>query len=441
MILHKLGAPDQAPAFLQHLVFCLRSAFPDHLYLYHDVSLPLPEYVKAVPFDAIVLDVTFLAMRWAPEDQFVAVKHQYEFVRQHTAVKIALPQDEYDCNELLDEWLVDWKVNHVFSVMSSSWNLLFPKYHRTGSIHLGYTGYVDKSLLEVKHKPFERRPFDIGYRARKLPPYFGRLGETKWTIGRDVERLASQAGLKTSIVVGPAGTLNGKAWIRLINNCKFMLGSNSGSSMLDPRGKVQRSVREYLEVNPQAPFEEVEKNCFEGLDGKHVLTALSPRVIEAALLGSCQILVEGEYSGIIRPWVHYIPIRPDAADFGRVVAAMRDRELVDQLVHNCRQAILGCEALSSEFHAKRVIDLVSGRLGGAYVNASMAQVETVLRRYNAEMPARYAGLWREARRDAFVRWVRKHPRLSSVARTANRIRKLVGRKPVSASLVPPKTPK
>lgn len=441
LILHKLGEPDRAPAFLQHLVFCLRTVFPDHLYLYHDISLPLPEYVRTVPFDGIVLDVTFLAMRWAPDAQFIGLKQQYEFVRHHKAVKIALPQDEYDCNELLDEWLVDWKVDHVFSVLSSNWQLLFPKYHKTGSIQLGHTGYVDESLLEITPRPFDRRPFDIGYRTRKLPPYFGRLGETKWTIGRDVERLARSAGLKTNIVVGPSGTLNGKAWIRLINNCKFMLGANSGSSLLDPRGNIQRAVRDYLADHPEASFEEVERHCFAGLDGKHVLTALSPRVIEAALLGSCQILVEGEYSGIIQPWVHYIPIRPDAADFDTVLAAMRDRELVDEMVQNCRQAILGSEALSVVFHARRMMELASARLDTSQGAARMAHAQEVVERYNREMPPHYSRLWREARRDAFVRWVHQHPRLSSLARSANRLRKKLIRAAASRSLVPPDAPK
>ena len=441
LILYKLGEPNQAPGFLQHLVFCLRNAFPDHLYLYHDVSLPLPEYPRTVPFDAILLDVTFLAMRWAPEDQFVALKSQYEFVRQHKAVKIALPQDEYDCHELLDEWLVDWRIDHVFTVMPSSWKLLFPKYYQTGSIHLGYTGYVDESLLKVRQKSFDQRPFDIGYRARKLPPYFGRLGETKWTIGRDVERVASLAGLKTNIVVGSSGTLNGNAWFRLINNCKFMLGANSGSSLLDPRGHIQRSVREYLAFHPEASFEEVEKNCFAGMDGKTALTALSPRVIEAALLGSCQILVEGEYSGIIRPWVHYIPIRPDAADFDLVLGAMRDRDLVGELVKNCRQAILGCEPLSAVFHAKRIIELVSARLDMSRSSAGMGRAQEVVERYNREMPARYSRLWREVRRDALVRWVHQHPRLSILVKTASGLRKKLRRTAASRSLVPPDAPK
>jgi hypothetical protein len=80
-----------------------------------------------------------------------------------------------------------------------------------------------------------------------------------------------------------------------------------------------------LRVTPDAPFEEVEKNCFPGLDGKYNFTAISPRVLEAAMLGSAQILVDGEYSGIVKPGEHFIPIRPDASNFPEVLDAMADR--------------------------------------------------------------------------------------------------------------------
>ncbi len=385
-----------APRFLRKHVFSLINCFPEHNYLYHDASLPLPQYVKDIEFDAILLDVTFLCARWAGKEYFQRRLAEYAFVAQSSAVKLAFPQDEYDCNEILDRWMCDWNIDVVFSVIASNQHVLYPNFHKQGQIHLGFTGYLDGSLVNYQYKPFQLRPIDIGYRARKLPPYFGRIGETKWTIGRDVERQAEMYGLHTDIVLGPEGTLLGDKWISFINDSKFTLGANSGSSLLDPVGSIQRTVRSYVDRNPRATFEEVEAACFYGLDGQYEFTAISPRVLEAAMLGSCQILVEGEYSGILRPWEHYIPIKNDASDFSIVFSAMQDQTLVNDLIRSCREAILATKSLSYENNASQVLTLIRElRTKRSTGNGKDVDIGQVTEKYKKEMVNDYKKMWRK----------------------------------------------
>jgi hypothetical protein len=395
LVLHSLGNPRNSLGFLKHHVFLLKNYFPQHNYLYHDIALPLPEYVQETLFDAILLDVTFLCRRWAPEEQFASLKDAYQFVRQSDSAKIAFPQDEYDCHELLDEWMRDWCIDIVYSVLSSGWEVLYPTYHKVGRIEIGYTGYVDESLIDFPRKPFNHRTIDIGYRAMKLPPYFGRIGEIKWMIGRDVELKCSNTDIKTDIVMGENGILHGNAWFDFINNCKFTLGTNSGSSLLDPRGDIQRRVRAYLLENPSSSFEEVEKTCFKGLDGHHSFTAISPRVLEAALLDSCQILVKGSYSGIVKPWEHYIPISDDASNFPEVLEAMRDHSLVQKLIRDCRAAILDCEGLRYRNTGRKLLEQIEnlGRQKG--IKSKSTVVRKVIKRYNRHMSRKYTALWRK----------------------------------------------
>lgn len=418
LVLHRLGNPRLAPSFLCHHVFALRDAFPEHNYLYHDTELPLPDYILDVAFDAIVLDVSFLWIRWLPLPIFQSIKEIYGFVRNSGALKLAFPQDEYDCNELLDDWMCDWQVDHVFSVIPSHWDVLYPRYHRQGSIRLAYTGYVDQTLLAREPRPFAARRIDIGYRARRLPPYFGRIGETKWAIGELVKVPASRAGLTTDIVLGDQGALLGAQWLDFLGDCRFTLGANSGSSLLDPRGDIQRRVRAYLKAHPAASFEEVEANCFPGLDGRHSFTAISPRVLEAGLLGSCQVLVAGDYSGIVRPWEHYIPIRADATDFPQVLEAMRDRQLVERLIRNCREAILDSKQLHYGYKAATVIGLIeSHRAKGAAATDGEAMQRTI-RRYEEAMQQQYAKHWRrQSFRRNLSRFVDRSPTVSRLARS------------------------
>jgi hypothetical protein len=390
LVLHCLGSPHNAPRFLVNHVFALINNFPQHNYLYHDATLPLPEYVKQIDFHAILLDVTFLTARWVSPEYLQSRLDSYSFVAESGALKIAFPQDEYDCNELLDQWMCKWNVDIVFSVIPLHHDVLYPMFHRRGVIKLGYTGYLDEDLIGYRKTSFSDRVIDIGYRARKLPPYFGRLGQTKWTIGRDVDRYAKSAGLKTDIVLGASGELVGLDWLTFITQCRFSLGANSGSSLLDPLGFIQKRVKAFLKHKPDAKFEEVEAACFPGLDGQYEFTAISPRVIEAGILESCQILVEGHYSGIVEPWVHYIPIKSDASDFPDVLAAMTDQSMVAQMIKRCRERILDVPELRSVNSAERILNLILEAVNRRGIVSQYDAVDQAIRRYRTDMTHRYA---------------------------------------------------
>lgn len=418
LVLNCLGNPALAPTFLNHHVFALQRNFPEHDYLYHDATLPLPDYVAEQDFDAIILDVTFLTARWASPEFLQARKDGYDFVRESAAVKIAFPQDEYDCNILLDDWMCEWNVDVVFSVIASGWDVLYPRYHTQGNIRLGYTGYIDESLMNIPTKPFQKRTIDIGYRAKKLPPYFGRIGQAKWTIGRDVARLAQDRKLNVDIELGDRGTLFGEAWINFINNSKFTLGANSGSSLLDPIGDIQRDVRAYLMANPEATFEAVEAACFPGQEGLYSFTAISPRVLEAALLDSAQILVDGEYSGIIKPGEHYIAIREDASNFQDVLAAMADTTEVTRMIGRCRQAILSIDALRYQNKARMTLELIGDLSTRKNLSPNRSSTRSAISRYMVEMPTKYKSYWsRQHFRTSVARVVAPYPLVSRILKS------------------------
>lgn len=355
IVLYHLGIAKSMPAFLKQHIFCLRNYFPKNRYLYHNVLLHSPENLKRLDVDALILDVTILGIRWGNRESFHQFLADYSFLADLPVIKIALPQDEYDCHLLLDNWMTDWKIDIVYSVLAKHWDVLYPRYSKAGNIELAYTGYLDETLLQYKPKPYHQRQIDIGYRARKLPPYFGKIGETKWQIGLSVDKKARELNLLTDIAVGDSATLHNQSWYDFIENCKFMLGSNSGSSLLDPTGLIQANIRNYLVTHPHANYEEIKSLFFSDQADKYSFTAISPRVLEAAMLKSCQILVKGEYSGILEPWVHYIPIEEDASNFSEVYDFMQNENAVLNMIDRCREKILSVPELQYTHHAARII--------------------------------------------------------------------------------------
>ena len=395
LILHRVGNPSCAPRFLRSHAMSFAESIGAARCLFHDISLPLPAYVREATFDGVFLDVTMLGARWRGAAAYREVREHYAFVRDLNAVKIAFPQDEYDCHELLDEWLCEWRVDVVMSVLDRNHEVLYPKYLLQGRIEVGFTGYVDQRLLSFPTRPHATRRIDIGYRAKRLPPYFGHIGETKWTIGRDVLARSRGTDLAVDIAVGDAATIAGEGWLDFVASCRFMLGSNSGSSLRDPRGEIQSRVKHHMSRHPRAAFAEVEAACFPGLDGVHEFTAISPRNLEAAALGTGQLLVDGEYSGILKPGEHYLALRPDASNFDEVADAMSDAPAIEAMIRRCREAILDEPRLRYESRNRTLADLVVRGLPPSGPRMTPAAADALLAQYQHDMCKRYSGLWRQ----------------------------------------------
>ena len=102
-------------------------------------------------------------------------------------------------------------------------------------------------------------------------------------------------------------------------SCKYTLGVEGGASVHDPDGAFHEASLRYLAEHPEASFEEVEANCFPGVDGGIAYYAISPRHLEACATRTAQVLIEGSYNGILRPGEHYLELRRDFSNLDEVL--------------------------------------------------------------------------------------------------------------------------
>lgn len=365
LILHALRQPERIPRFLKDPVLSLPEYFPEHTYIYHEATPQAASLAADLEVDAILLHASFLSIRCRGANEFATLRQGYDFIGGVRSVKLAFPQGEYDCSQLLDDWMCDWNIDIVYSVCVENSTWLYPRYSKIGTIQLAYSVYIEKDALFPPPSPWHHRPVDIGYRESHLPAYLGRLGETRWRIGDYVDRLARSAGLVTDILLGDHDTIDECVWMRFVRDCKFTLGAPTGSSVLDLVGSIRMSVTDYLSNHRNASFDDVQQACLLGLDGRCRFEVLSPRVIVAGLQESGQILVEGDYGGILKPWEHYIPIQPDASNFSEVCDAVRDPSFTEPLIKNCKRALLETEALWSSCHAQKIVEFIANYRGRA----------------------------------------------------------------------------
>jgi hypothetical protein len=109
----------------------------------------------------------------------------------------------------------------------------------------------------------------------------------------------------------------------------------SGVSIFDLEDKVYQGFQRLMAQNPKISFEEMsEKLIFQEWENRIPYRTISPRHFEAAAFRVCQILYEGDYSGILKPMVHYIPLKKDFSNFEEVIRMFRDTSIRHELTEN-----------------------------------------------------------------------------------------------------------
>ena len=66
-----------------------------------------------------------------------------------------------------------------------------------------------------------------------------------------------------------------------------------------------------------------------------LMNQISPKIFEMAACGTAMILFEGEYSGIVKPNVHFLPLAKDFSNVSEVITKLRDTDKLEEMVKNC----------------------------------------------------------------------------------------------------------
>jgi hypothetical protein len=201
------------------------------------------------------------------------------------------------------------------------------------------TGYVPERLLTKVVRPYAERPIDVGYRARKVPAWLGELGREKYEIGKVFRDDAVDDGLALDISFREEDRLYGDKWIDFVCNCKAMLGVESGASVFDFTGEIQRSVESHERRNPGVDFQTLKELYFADKDGKIALNQISPRCFEATALRTLLVMYEGDYSGRMQSWRHYVPLKKDHSNHDEVVALLKDPKRATEIIETAYREV------------------------------------------------------------------------------------------------------
>lgn len=326
---------------------------PDWDVQYLHFSEPTPEATKKIKPNVLVVNYDFLNYRFTP--LWWHIKDRYKYLAERADYRIALVQDDFWANKLLDRWIVDWNIDKVLSPISDNLDFLYPKSTKKAKFETVLTGYVKKGEdLFKKPKPIEGRPIDLGQRVRSAPASLGKYAQAKSVQAEEFARLCTASGFKVDVSVDVNDSLIGESWNEFLSNAKFTVGMKGGASLNDKYG-----LRNVAIQNSNTRGESAYGSILDYLlkreiykeDGLHQYKAISPRLFEAALAGTCQILTPDNYLGVLNPWEHYIPLNFDLSNAGEVIEAMSDLNFAQDIANNCFKTLI----IENDFTDKQLV--------------------------------------------------------------------------------------
>ena len=259
--------------------------------------------------------------------------------------KIAFFQDEHRFCKMRFGFINYYKIDCVFTLVEPDFfKETSLKYTDVPRLVYCLPGYVSDNMLEAGQRyfvPDEKRGIDIGYRGRNLEYYMGKGALEKYEIGVTFKEKASGLGLKLDIEVEESKRIYGKNWYRFVANCRGVLGVEAGVSIFDVEDVVYEAYQRLKEDSLKMSYEDMSQRLnFCDWEDKIYYRTISPRHFEAAVFRVCQILFEGKYSGLMKPMVHYIPLKKDFSNFDEVIRLFKNPSLRKRLTENAHNDLV-----------------------------------------------------------------------------------------------------
>jgi hypothetical protein len=310
------------------------------------------------PFDCLIFNYCFWGRCISVSPNFI------KRVATFRGLKIAILQDEYDYFLQHEKTLISMNMDIIVTcVPEVHWRDVFrDNAFRSVTFINALTGYVPDSLLDLPPpKPLADRKWTLGYRSRPVPFIYGRLTQEKLLIGQQMEQMCRERGIPANIDVTEESRIYGTAWLEFIGNCRAVLGTESGSNVFDFDGSIHSAIKAFLKKNPDADFESVHSRFLQGHDDMVHMNQVSPRIFEAIAMRTGLVLFEGNYSGVVRPRDHFIPLKKDFSNVDEVFSSLEEIPSLTSMTQRAYDDVIA----SRKYHFSTFIETLDAYIENA----------------------------------------------------------------------------
>ena len=197
-------------------------------------------------------------------------------------------------------------------------------------------------------KDLNNRKIDIGNRSYEYPKYLGD------NIRSNTTRLSQsfKNKFKIDVSTNPSKRFSRLEWAKFLNDCKYTISCEVGSSFLERDDYTRKTINKYYETGQKDKVFEYFNNYTPPTDlsGK----AIGGRHFDAIGTKTCQILIEGKYSDILKANIHYIELKNDFSNVEEIIELIKDDKIRKTIVEQAYQYII-----DKHQYKHRIKDLLS----------------------------------------------------------------------------------
>lgn len=306
-------------------IFAWKAHFPGRT-VFFNIGFPFdPAWITALDPDLVLIDATALATRYAAKDSNAL--QRAVAAAPARARRVAAPLDEFLSLQRLRDFLVEARVDLLLTALDPAlWDAFYPAADRPYAMRRMLTAYIDEPLVRMARgvsPDLARRAIAVSYRAWETPAWLGEMGMLKREVGLRAATWARDRGHRADVAVDGERRLAGDAWIRLLGASRAVVGVEGGSSVIDPAGELPLAGTAPARHGPDGEGW-TPPSSVTVVTGAAEVRALSPRHLEAAVTRTFQVLVEGDYNGVLEAGTHYQPVRRDLSDIEAALDRSRD---------------------------------------------------------------------------------------------------------------------
>lgn len=345
-------------------VFCFKKYDADNEYFYFNMYngrfAEDYNWIDEKMFDVVIFHYSALSLRGSDRYWGDFLQLMINVWRDYPCKKVLMPQDDYTITERIWDLALGIKADTIYTIIRECDRaILYPKC-KLGDIKIKtvLTGYVEEDYInKIYLQSHRNRKYDVVYRARKLPYEFGKHGQLKYELA-----MLFKEKLRDSDFVYDVNNTDddkeavlGNCWFDFLASSRTTIGCLGGAGFADITGEYANRVREYVAQHPDAMYEETKMACFPNVE--ETLTGMiSPRIFDAALTKTCQILVGEDYQGILRPDIDYIVLNKDFSNIDEVIAKMKDIDYCEEIADSCYAHVVN----SRKYSYRRFVELIIG---------------------------------------------------------------------------------
>ena len=203
-----------------------------------------------------------------------------------------------------------------------------------------YKGKIKAKIISLPHAMSSRnkikeinhteRTIHLGNRLANYAYYLGNISRSE-VIPKFLKKIKKNKNIKVDFSLDPKKRFTSSNWINFLKNCRTSISGESGSYFLQWNDSLRLKINKMTEINPKISFRYIFNNVLKKSNSHIQATCISSRHFDSIVTGTCNVLVEGNYSNLLEPDVHYINLKSDLSNYDEVVEKIMDHKFTEDI--------------------------------------------------------------------------------------------------------------